>query len=142
MAILDVLVKAGARPERIIIGHLDLFHDPKVFKDISQAGCYLEWDIFGYEDTSWEGLGVHELVLFASDVERMERLERLIADGYGDRLVVAQDVCLHMHQRKYGGKGYAHILENIVPRMRKRGFTEKHINSILVDNPKRILTFE
>ncbi|MAO89393.1 MAG: phosphotriesterase-related protein, partial [Dehalococcoidia bacterium] len=43
---------------------------------------------------------------------------------------------------KYGGKGYAHILENIVPRMRKRGFSNENIDNILIENPKRILTFK
>ena len=51
-------------------------------------------------------------------------------------------MCQKRQQVAYGGKGYAHILENIVPRMRKRSFAEDHVKAILVDNPRRALTFK
>ncbi|MBM3945132.1 MAG: aryldialkylphosphatase, partial [SAR202 cluster bacterium] len=36
---------------------------------------------------------------------------------------------------------YAHILENIIPRMKKRGLTQSDIDAILVGNPARALAF-
>lgn len=44
-------------------------------------------------------------------------------------------------QKKYGGHGYTHILENVVPKMRQRGFNNDTINKILCDNPRTWLTF-
>jgi phosphotriesterase-related protein len=41
----------------------------------------------------------------------------------------------------FGGHGYGHIFRNVVPMMRRRGFTETEIDAILVDNPRRLLTF-
>jgi len=41
----------------------------------------------------------------------------------------------------YGGPGYAHILENVVPLMREKGMPEGHIHTLLVENPKRMLQF-
>ncbi|MBM3945431.1 MAG: hypothetical protein FJ317_08105, partial [SAR202 cluster bacterium] len=141
--ILDTLTKAGANHGRIIIGHMDHFEDVGMFREIVRRGSYIEWDIFGYEDTSWTGLGRQtKMTRWATDVERMEWIEVLIAEGFGKQIVIAHDECLKIHRKQYGGKGYGHIMENIVPRMRKRGFTEEHINDILVENPKRILTFE
>ena len=46
-----------------------------------------------------------------------------------------------IHFRRYGGPGYAHILESIVPRMRRRGFSEDLVEKILIRNPARALTF-
>ena len=43
---------------------------------------------------------------------------------------------------KNGGKGYGHIIDNLIPRMKNFGFTEKEINNILIINPQRILTFK
>ena len=43
---------------------------------------------------------------------------------------------------KYGGHGYGHILENIVPKMRRKGFSEAEIRAITVDNPASILALE
>jgi phosphotriesterase-related protein len=50
-------------------------------------------------------------------------------------------VCQGRQQSRYGGKGYAHILESIVPRLRGRGFTQDQIDAILVANPARALAF-
>ena len=77
-----------------------------------------------------------------TDVQRMERLEQLIEWGYEDKIVIAQDICFKHWASSYGGQGYAHILENILPRMRKRGFSKENIDNILIENPKRILTFK
>jgi phosphotriesterase-related protein len=41
----------------------------------------------------------------------------------------------------FGGHGYGRIFRNVVPMMRRRGFTETEIDAILVDNPRRLLTF-
>ena len=40
----------------------------------------------------------------------------------------------------YGGQGYGHILENVAPLMRRKGFTEEQLKAILVDTPRRLLT--
>ncbi|HWO03815.1 MAG TPA: aryldialkylphosphatase, partial [Methylomirabilota bacterium] len=40
----------------------------------------------------------------------------------------------------WGGHGYGHIFANVVPMMRRRGFSEAEIQAILVDNPRRLLT--
>jgi phosphotriesterase-related protein len=42
---------------------------------------------------------------------------------------------------KYGGHGYAHILENIAPKMKERGISPDNIHKILVETPRKWLTF-
>jgi len=138
--ILNDLMEAGMDAKRVIIGHLDGFGDLGLLREVAEAGVTLEYDRFGWEDTNWVE-DADPQFYNASDVQRMERFEKLIEWGYGDRLVVAHDVCFKTDWAAYGGKGFAHILENVVPRMRKRGFTEKQMTAILVDNPRRMLTF-
>jgi phosphotriesterase-related protein len=55
--------------------------------------------------------------------------------------LVAHDICTKHRLVRYGGHGFGHILENIVPRMRQRGITDEQINAITVTNPARVLTF-
>jgi phosphotriesterase-related protein len=43
--------------------------------------------------------------------------------------------------RSFGGFGYAHILQNLLPVMYVKGFTEEQIHTIIVENPKSILQF-
>ncbi len=140
-AIMQVLLEAGADASRTIMGHLDGFGDLGVLKDLAETGCYMEWDVFGWEDTTMPSTG-GQAIEFASDVQRLQRIEYIIDQGFGDRVLIAHDVCTKMQLGRYGGKSYDHILTNIVPRMRKRGFSETQIKAILVDNPKTILTFK
>ena len=138
---LNDLIEAGADPSRVIMGHLDTFPNMDVIKQIADTGAYLEYDTFGSEDTVW-GAVADQPIFIPTDVQRMQRIENLIEWGYESQIVIAQDVCFKHWATKYGGKGYAHILENIVPRMRKRGFSNENIDNILIENPKRILTFK
>jgi phosphotriesterase-related protein len=43
--------------------------------------------------------------------------------------------------RKYGGLGYSHLLENIVPDLKYAGVTDAQVHSMLVENPRRLLPF-
>ena len=49
---------------------------------------------------------------------------------------------LGLQLQKNGGKGYSHIIDNLILRMKNIGFTQKEIINILVLNPQRILTFK
>jgi len=138
---LNDLIEAGADPTRIIMGHLDTFPDMDIIKQVAETGAYLEYDTFGNEDTVW-GAVADQPIFIPTDVQRMQRIEQLIEWGFESQIVIAQDVCFKSHITSHGGKGYAHILESIVPRMRKRGFSNENIDNILIENPKRILTFK
>ena len=75
-----------------------------------------------------------------SDGKRLDYIQLLLSEGYGDRIVIAHDVFGKHRWVQYGGTGYAHILENIVPRMRERSIPPEAIEKILVSNPTKILT--
>ena len=140
MHIMNDLMESGTDPTRVIVGHLDAFSDLTPIREIAEIGANLEYDRFGWEDTMFDNGPVSDIII-PTDVQRMERMEQLMEWGYEDRLVIAHDVCFKTDWISHGGKGYAHILENIVPRLRGRGFSQDNISTILVDNPKRILTF-
>ena len=142
--ILDVLDESGGDVTRTIMGHLDrtVFKYP-ILKELAQTGCYLEYDVFGTDSNYYPvGANINAPVLdMPSDAQRMDFIERLISDGYGDKVVVAHDICTKDRTAKYGGHGLDHILANIVPRMRRRGWTDEDIDAILVGNPARALTY-
>ncbi len=76
------------------------------------------------------------------DHERMDQIGRLISNGHQDRIVLAHDVCSKHRLREYGGHGYDHLLSRVAPWMKARGFEDRSIQSMLVDNPARILAFD
>ena len=137
--ILELVAEAGADLERVVMAHVDrTIQDIDMVLELAQRGCYLEYDLFG-----WEGsyLPLSRLDM-PNDGQRFTWIERLLQEGYAPRLLLAHDVC-HKHQlTKYGGHGYAHILENIVPRLRDRGFSPEDIDRMIVANPADVLTFQ
>ena len=136
--ILDVLAAAGADLGRVIMGHLDrTIFDVGELKELAQRGCYLEYDLFGLE-SSYYPLGDMDM---PSDAQRLGFIRRLIDEGYAERIVVWHDIYSKHRLVSYGGHGYGHFLQNIVPRMRNKGFARKHIDAITVGNPRRVLTF-
>ena len=136
--ILDILAEAGADVGRVVMGHLDrTISDVAVLLDVASSGCYLEYDLFGWE-VSYYPLSDLEM---PNDAGRMEFIERLVAEGYGAKVVVAHDICTKHRLVKYGGHGIGHILENIVPRLRQRGMSARDVDNILIANPAQILAF-
>ncbi|XP_062423709.1 phosphotriesterase-related protein isoform X2 [Rhea pennata] len=75
-------------------------------------------------------------------MSHLDRIRLLIDEGYEDRIVIAHDVHTKNRLMKYGGHGYSHILKNIVPKMLIRGISQSKIDKILLENPKRWLTFK
>jgi len=139
MEILDILRDAGANFDYLIMGHLDrTVFTRRILKEIAETDCFLEWDLFGQEQSRYR---FNPDVEMPSDAKRMDDIAWISAEGYGRKIVIAQDICFKHLLTKYGGPGYSYILSQIVPRMRKRGFTEAAINDILVENPKDVLTF-
>ena len=134
--ILELLAKGGADVSRVIIGHLDrTVFDFDGLLSIAESGCYLEWDLFGNEGSYYPLADID----MPSDAQRLAFIKRIVDSGYTDRVVIGQDIAVKHRLVQYGGQGYAHILENIVPVMRRKGFSADEIRAITVDNPANVL---
>ena len=136
LEILELLAAGGADLSRVIMGHLDrTVFEFDALQRIAASGCYLEWDLFGNEGSYYP---LAELDM-PSDAQRLGFIKSAADAGYADRIVMGQDICTKHRLTRYGGHGYGHILENIVPKMRRKGFSEDVIQAITVDNPAAIL---
>ncbi len=139
MEIVRILQESGADLRRTIIGHLDrTVFERDTIREIAEAGCYLEWDLFGSEASYYP---FNPVVDMPSDAMRIDTIAWVASEGWGGRVVIAHDICRKHQLASYGGHGYSYILAHIVPRMRARGFSSDLIDAILVDNPAAALTF-
>ena len=135
--VLDVLEEAGADPSRVVVCHLDrTIADVEVLLRLAGRGCYLEYDFFGWEISNFPLSDMD----MPNDAQRIQFIKRLVDEGYGDRVVVGQDMFGKHRLVKYGGHGFAHIIENIAPRLTAE-LSENDVEAIFVRNPARILTF-
>lgn len=140
--VLDIVEEEGLAPDRVIICHQDQsrwYENLDYQKEIADRGAYVEYDLFNGKLTHFKA--DHEDA-YPSDIERVERLIELIEAGYGSQLLLSQDVYLKIHRVAYGGFGYAHILENILPIFLAKNIDEKQLTQLVVDNPQRVLTFQ
>ena len=137
--IIRILEDAGADPKRTVFSHADGGSFPvDTLKKLAKAGYYIEFDTFGY--VHWMRTKAWNTFL-PSDAQRIDFIMELIAAGYLEQILISQDIYFKNVLTTYGGYGYGHIMRNIVPAMRVKGMTEEQINTILVENPKRLLTF-
>ena len=139
LEILEVLRESGAHIDRTIIGHLDrTVFKRTTLEEIARSGCYMEWDLFGREESFYP---LNPNIDMPNDAKKMDDIAWISELGYEDKVVVAHDICSKHRLETYGGHGYYYILDHIVPRMRKRGYSEDAVHKIIVQNPQAILTF-
>ncbi|MCL4416551.1 MAG: hypothetical protein M1365_07635 [Actinobacteria bacterium] len=134
--ILDILVKNGADISKIIISHCDpTIEDFDYHNSLAKRGCYIEYDQFGMELMTYEG------VFLPSDNERIASVKKQIDLGNQDKVLISGDMCFKICFKDWGGYGYTHILKHIIPRMKQTGITDEIIDKILIENPARVLAF-
>ena len=143
LELIKVLGDAGADLSRTVISHCDVGRLSPIFHKIAEAGCYIEFDTIGEPAVLVSAPLCPEgtLLAFHSELERINEIKQLIHDGYLDQILISQDTCMKHLYVTYGGHGYAHILNNVVPWMRRAGISEEQIHTLLVENPKRLLPF-
>jgi phosphotriesterase-related protein len=109
--------------------------DPSYQRSLADRGAFLEYDMIGmdyfYADQQAQS---------PSDWENAAAIARLIDGGYVNSVLISHDVFLKMMLTRYGGFGYGYILKHFVPRLRRHGVSDKAINTMLVDNPRRVFS--
>ncbi len=130
---------AGAPMDRVIISHIDrtIFDADRLLR-LADTGVVVEFDLFGWETSHYFPQPEIDM---PNDAIRLRWLRLLIEHGHLDRILISSDICERTRLCQYGGHGYGHILRNVVPLMRLRGFSEDEIQTILVRTPARLLTF-
>jgi phosphotriesterase-related protein len=129
LQVLDIIASEGVEMSRVVMGHMGS-RDLAYIKQLHDRGVYYEFDYIGQAPLS---------------AEKTQKLVDHIADaiqaGYGDRLLVAHDICTKPQLKQNGGGGYAYISTAVVPGLKAKGIGDETIRRILVENPRRVLTF-
>ena len=142
LAGLDIVEEEGLPLNRVVMSHMDQDHAAMANLDdhrrIADRGAYLEFDQWH----AWSGYLAQKDKAYPSDATRVDALVELIDDGYLEQLLIGHDVCTKMQLETYGGKGYVYYHDVIVPWLRSRGVTPGELDEIMIENPRRVLTFD
>ena len=101
-----------------------------------------DWETVPYKHTDRRRYDWVPFYVIESDIERVEGIMNMIEVGYIKNLLLSHDVCSKLHYRKYGGQGLGHIYETIIPLLREAGITQKQIDIILKENPRRLVSIK
>lgn len=138
--ILRILNGNGGRLEKTVICHVDIMGlNLDTIRHIADAGCFVEFDTFGHLFPPF--LLGENVMNFPSESQRINAIKQLIDDGYLEHILLSHDTFLKVLLTSYGGFGYAHILRNIIPVMLRQGISESQVNTMIIDNPGRLLSF-
>ncbi len=133
---LKILQDEGANLEKVYLSHMEFYAaDTDYQQKLLDRGVTAAYDQFGFEEYVKPG------VRKPSDHERVHGVVRLVEAGYVKQIVLSNEVVSKSHLKKYGGYGYSHVLENIVPDLKYCGVTQEQLNTMLIDNPRRLLPF-
>ena len=132
------LLKEGVDPAKIAICHVDVDLQAPYIRSLLQLGVYVEFDDFGKE-FSVEGARSFAGGPFATDRQRVEIIRQLLEEGWEKQILTTTDVCLKCLLHAYGGGGYDHLLQSIVPLMRECGISAETVEMFLVKNPARLM---
>jgi phosphotriesterase-related protein len=139
LEIVRILKEAGADLSRVVIGHMDLFNYSNLTcRKIMDQGCNIAFDNLGHE-------GFYQIPLIPgnfemADFNTVSNIVKLIKKGYSKQILMSHDIASKERLTSYGGTGYAHILRDVRPIMQAKSITDAHIQTLLVENPQRILT--
>jgi predicted metal-dependent phosphotriesterase family hydrolase len=128
---LRIFEEEGADPSRVVIGHADSNPSAAYYRAIVERGANIEFDFLGMAFTPLEQRGEPRLIRLLCD---------LLDGGFGDRILLSQDVCHDSQLQAYGGNGYTYLLATFLPRLREAGVGEPAVEQMTVGNPRRILS--
>jgi predicted metal-dependent phosphotriesterase family hydrolase len=129
---IDILTEEGVEPERIVIGHTDTVKDLRYSVDLLKRGVYIEYDCM-MAVKSGGVVAEHELR------RRVSYLRDLVEMGYGDRILLSQDVSQRSHQAAHGGPGLTFVFEELAEAAIAAGIEPEVLRRMNTDNPRRVL---
>ncbi len=134
----ELLIAEGADPARIMIGHMDGNTDPEYHIRTMAHGVSIGFD----------RCGVQVLVGMPSDEERVRVLTTLLQGNYARQIMLSQDTVMHwlgrplvlpeMVQQIMANWHPTNVFDNIIPALLQNGGSAADIQTMVLDNPRRL----
>ncbi|KZC05134.1 Phosphotriesterase-related protein, partial [Dufourea novaeangliae] len=138
--IMRIYQEAGGDSRKAIMSHMDrtITDEQKLLEFADETKCYCQFDLFGLECSFYQ---LSPKIDMLSDAQRIDRVKILRDDGKLDRVLLSHDIHTKHRLMKFGGHGYSHILNNVLPHMMLKGFTQQEVDTLTIQNPKNWLCY-
>ena len=123
---IDTLLEKEVKPDKIIIGHQDLIDDTDYHISLLEKGVNIAFDTCGKSS-------------YQPDETRAQNIMTLIDKGYGDHIVLSNDVSRRTYFTSYGKAGYTAVMGIVVPLLKEYGIKDNDLNKLLKENIARVL---
>lgn len=127
-----IFQEEGVDLTRVVIGHSGDTTDIAYLEKLIANGSYIGMDRFGID------------VLLPFE-DRVNTVAKMCELGYADRMVLSQDAACFNDWLPEAALPtvlpnwhYMHIHNDVIPALKQRGVTDGQIETMLVDNPRRI----
>ncbi len=127
-----IFQEEGVDLSRVIIGHSGDTTDIAYLEKLIANGSYIGMDRFGID------------VLLPFE-DRVNTVAKMCELGYADRMVLSQDAACFNDWLPEAALPtvlpnwhYMHIHNDVIPALKQRGVTDRQVETMLVDNPRKI----
>ena len=121
----------GVDLSRVVIGHSGDTTDIDYLEELIGNGSYIGMDRFGID-------------VLLSFEDRVKTVARMCERGHAAKMVLSQDAACFNDwlpanvDRILPRWNFLHIHNDVIPALKERGVTDDQINTMLVDNPRKI----
>ncbi|HXG42138.1 MAG TPA: phosphotriesterase-related protein [Dehalococcoidia bacterium] len=133
-----IFKEEGVDLSRVVIGHSGDTDDYDYLVQLMENGSYIGMDRFGIYP-------VPAASHFPTFEKRVEVVAELCRRGYAERMVLSHDASVYIDwfptdllRAAQPRWHYCHIHREVLPALRERGVSERQIEQMLVENPRRI----
>lgn len=146
--ILDTLEEVGCDLTRVVLSHREacltnrnLTFDKAVdhYVGICDRGASVEFDTCGDNDEFYTDYATWDN---PSDYDRAKAVHDLCMRGHAKRVFLSHDLAHRYLMTEFGGNGYSHVITTFRKLCMKYGVTEYDLDTIMIENPKRLLTIK
>jgi phosphotriesterase-related protein len=126
-----IFKQEGVDLARVVIGHSGDTTDIDYLEELIANGSYIGMDRFGID------------VLLPFE-DRVNTVARLCERGHAEKMVLSQDAACFNDWLPENVNAilprwhFLHIHNDVIPALKERGVTDAQINTMLVDNPRKI----
>ncbi|MEW6444093.1 MAG: phosphotriesterase-related protein [bacterium] len=134
----ELLIGEGVDPKRIQIGHMSNSTDMRYQIAVLDKGVF----------SAFDRMGIEVIAGCPYDREKIPILIGLLGCGYAGQLTLSHDyitawlgrpLAVAPSSLPFLANWYpTHVLKNIVPTLQKAGVTREQVQTMLVDNPRRL----